>query len=100
MPGGGYTADEQSAAKIADGIGDGPDEIISGVVTKTTSSTTAVVTHGLSGAPSFVIGSLQTDAGATPLAAPAQTANSTSVTFTIGTAQTNWSVGYIMGYKA
>jgi len=98
--GGSYTADEQSAAKIADGIADGPDEVVAGVVTKATSQTTAVVTHGLSGTPTFVIGSLQTDAGTTPLNAPAQTANSTSVTFTIATAQTNWSVAYIIGYKA
>lgn len=99
MPGS-YTADEQSAAKLAGAIADDPDELKVGVVTKTTSSTTAVVTHGLSGTPDFVIASLQTDAGTTPLNAPAQTANSTSVTFTISTAQATWSVAYIMGYTA
>jgi hypothetical protein len=99
MPGG-YTADEQAAAKLAGAIADSPSELKVGVVTKATSSTTAVVTHGLSGTPDFVIASLQTDAGSTPLNAPAQTANSTSVTFTISTAQTNWSVAYIMGYTA
>lgn len=98
--GGSYTADEQAAAKLAGAIADSPDELKVGVVTKTTSSTTAVVTHGLSGTPDFVIASLQTNAGATPLNAPAQTANSTSVTFTISTAQTTWSVAYIMGYTA
>lgn len=99
MPGG-YTADEQSAAKLAGAIADDPDELKVGVATKSSSSTTCVVTHGLSGTPDFVIASLQTDAGATPLKAPAQTANTTSVTFTIGTAQTSWSVAYIMGYTA
>ncbi len=96
----GYTNDEQSAAKIAGAIGDTPDQIKVGVVTKTTSSTTAIVTHGLTGTPDFVIASLQTDAGATPLLAPAQTANGTSVTFTIATAQTTWTVAYIMGVTA
>ena len=95
-----FTADEQSAAKIAGAIGDDPDEIKVGIATKATSSTTVVVTHGLSGTPDFVIASLQTNAGATPLNAPAQTANTTSVTFTISTAQTTWSVAYIMGYTA
>jgi hypothetical protein len=98
--GGSYTADEQTAAKLAGAIADDPDEIKIGVVTKATSSTTAVVTHGLSGAPDFVLCNVMGDAGATPLNQPALTINSTSVTFTISTAQTAWSVAYIMGYTA
>lgn len=95
-----YTAGVQNAAKVFDAIADGPDEIKVGVVTKTTSSTTAVVTHGLSGAPDFVLSQIMGDAGATPLNNPALTINTTSVTFTISTAQTAWSVAYIFGYTA
>lgn len=97
---GSYTAGEQNAAKVFDAIADNPDEIKVGVVTKATSSTTAVVTHGLSGAPDFVLSQIMGDAGATPLNNPALTINTTSVTFTISTAQTAWSVSYILGYTA
>lgn len=97
---GSYTAGEQVAAKIGDAIADGASDVKIGVVTKATSSTTAVVTHGLTGAPDFVLCNVMGDAGATPLNAPALTINSTSVTFTISTAQTSWSVAYIMGYTA
>lgn len=95
---GSYTAGEQVAAKIGDAIADGPSDVVIGVVTKATSSTTAVVTHGLSGTPDFVLCSPQSDAG--NINSPSPVANSTSVTFTIATAQTNWSVAYIIGYTA
>ena len=96
---GGYTKGEQTAAGIFDAIADYSEWKV-GTVTKTTSSTTAVVTHGLSGAPDFVLSQIMGDAGATPLNNPALTINSTSVTFTISTAQTTWSVSYILGYTA
>lgn len=99
MPGG-YTADEQSASKLMGAICDDPDELKVGVVTKATSSTTAVVTHGLGGTPDFIMATLQGNAGTTLTSNPAPTANSTSVTFTIATAQTTWSVAYILGYTA
>ena len=95
-----FTQGEQNAAKVFDAIADGPDEIKVGVVTKATSSATAVVTHGLSGAPDFILSQIMGDHGATPLKNPALTVNTTSVTFTIGTAQTAWSVSYIFGYTA
>lgn len=95
---GSYTASEQAAAKIASAIADGPDDIKIGVVTKATSSTTAVVAHGLAGTPTFVIASLQKNAGG--VAAPKYSVNSTSVTFTLSTAQTTWSVAYVIGYKS
>ena len=98
MPGS-YTADEQSAAKLAGAIADDPDELIVGVVTKATSSTTALVTHGLSGTPDFVIYSLQADVTAATIT-PTFSSNTTSVTFIVATAQATWSVAYIMGYTA
>lgn len=94
-----YTADEQSAAKIAGGIADGPSALKVGRVTKATSSTTAVVAHGLAGTPNFILATLQADAGG-PLNQPGITADSTSVTFTISTAQTAWTVAYVMGIKS
>lgn len=93
-----YLADQQAAAKIAGAIGDDMDEIVVGTVTKATSSTTAVVTHGLSGTPDFILASFAGSAGNVLAVAPS--ANSTSVTFTINTAQTTWSVSYIIGYTA
>ncbi len=98
MPGS-YTADEQSAAKMMAAICDSPSQLTVGVVTKATSSTTAVVTHGLSGTPDFVISSLQANATAGTIA-PTWTANGTSVTFVVATAQASWSVAYIIGYTA
>ncbi len=97
MPGS-YTADEQSAAVLAGLIADGPTEITAGTVTKTTSSTTAVVTHGLSGTPDFVLASLSANAGGILAFTPSS--NSTSTTFTLNTAQATWSVSYILGYTA
>lgn len=97
MPGS-YTADEQAAATLAGLIADGPTEITAGTVTKSTSSTTAVVTHGLSGTPDFILCSFASQAGNWLSIDP--TANSTSVTFTINTAATTWSVSYVLGYTA
>jgi len=97
--GGSYTADEQSAAKMTSAIADDPDELIVGVITMTTSQTTSVLAHGLTGAPDFLIYSLQADANG-PLNMPGLTVNTTSVTFTLSTAQANWSVDYIIGYTA
>ena len=97
---GSYTADEQYAVKMRAAMCDSHSELIVGVVTKTTSQTTALVTHGLSGTPDFIMGNVQADAGSSALLQPAITANGTSVTFTIATAQTNWSVAYIIGYTA
>lgn len=93
-----YTAGEQGAAKIADAIGDGPSQIAAGVVTKATSSTTAVVTHGLTGTPDFVLFTIQSDAS--NKAGIVYAANGTSVTFTKTTAETAWSVAYIAGVTA
>jgi hypothetical protein len=93
-----YTNGVQNAAILGDMGDNGSFEV--GVVTKATSSTTAIVTHGLAGTPDFILCDLQADAGATALIGPSKTANSTTVTFTIGTAQTAWSVAYIIGYTA
>ena len=40
-----YTADQKASAKLLSLIADDEDEVTAGKVTKTTSSTTAVVTH-------------------------------------------------------
>lgn len=95
--GGSYTADEQNAAAIAAGIADDADNLAVGKVTKTTSATTAVVTHGFDGTPDFIIYGL---VGANSGVTLTHSANTTSVTFTRGTAAASWSVSYILGYTA
>ncbi len=94
---GSYTADEQSAAKLAGLIADGPTKLTAGIVTEstTTATTTAVVTHGLGSTPDFVICSTtQTD-----VITPTWAANTTSLTFTV-TSATGFSISYIAGYTA
>ena len=93
-----YTADQKASAKLLSLIADDEDEVTAGKVTKTTSSTTAVVTHGLGGTPDFILATTQSDYGNLAVASPV--ANTTTVTFTIATAQTAWSVCYILGYTA
>ncbi len=92
--GGSYTADEQAAAALAGAIADDKDDLKAGRVTKTTSSTTALVTHGLTGTPDFIVFSWTKGGTVT------QTVNTTTITFTRGTAATSWSVSYIAGYTA
>ena len=95
---GSYTADEQTAAKLAGSIADTPGKLIAGVTTitsTTTSITTTVVTHGLGSTPDFCLAQLsKADANA-----PAWSADSTSITFTV-TSVTGVTVSYIAGYKA
>lgn len=91
---GSYTADEQAAAKLAGAIADDPDELIAGAVTKTTSSTTTVVTHGLTSTPDFIIATAEKSFGVK------STANTTSITFTVATAATSNTICYIAGYTA
>ena len=93
MPGS-YTADEQSAAKIAAAIADDPDELKAGTALKTTSSTTTVVAHGLSGTPDFILATAEKSFGVK------STANTTSITFTVATAATSNTISYIAGYTA
>jgi len=96
--GGSYTADEQAAAAIAGAIGDDKDDIKIGAVTKTTSSTTASVVHGLTSTPDFILFSMR---GATAInGSLVATANTTAVTFTLGSATGSWTVDYILGYTA
>ncbi len=87
-----YTADVQNAGVI--GANGDAGEMISGTVTKTTSSTTSVVTHGLSGTPDFIIATAEKSFGVK------STANTTSVTFTVATAATSNTISYIAGYTA
>jgi len=96
--GGSYTADEQAAAKLAGAIADSPSQLKAGSVTKTTSATTAVVTHGLTGTPDFILFSVR---GATAiLNSTLATANTTAITFTNATATGTWTVDYISGVTA
>jgi len=96
MPGG-YTADEQTAAKIAGTIADTPSLSKSGTATSTTTAAaTVVVTHGLASTPDFVLASMNK----TALNGLAYSANTTSITFTRATATTSWTVSYIAGYTA
>ena len=91
MPGS-YTADEQSAAKIAAGIADDPEEIKVGVVVLSTTSGT--VTHSFTAAPDFILATAEKSFGVKG------TANTTAATFTVATAATGNSVAYIIGYTA
>ena len=92
-----YSAGAQTAKALAEAIADFGESAV-GAVTKTTSSTTAVVTHGLSGTPDFVLASLSANAG--NVLTPAVSSNTTSITFTLNTAQATWTVSYIAGYTA
>jgi hypothetical protein len=93
-----YGADQKAAAKLLSLIADGEDDVTAGRATKTTSSTTLVVTHGLTSTPDFILVTLHTTAD--QILAPLITANTTSVTITINTAQATWSADYIFGYTA
>ena len=92
-----YTAGAQTAKTLAEAIADFG-EIKVGAVTKTTSSTTAVVTHGLSSTPDFVLAAISANGG--NILTPAVSSNTTSITFTLNTAQATWTVSYIAGYTA
>lgn len=91
MPGS-YTADEQSAAKIAAGIADDPDELKVGIVVLSTTSGT--VTHSFTAAPDFILATAEKSFGVKG------TANTTSLTFTVATSATSNTVSYIAGYTA
>jgi len=96
--GGSYTADEQTATKLAGLIADSPGKITAGVVaaqSTTTATTTAVVTHGLGSTPDFCIAQ-SSKGGAT---APSWAANATTLTITV-TSATGFTMSYIAGYTA
>ena len=90
--GGSYTADEQSAAKIAAGIADDPDELKVGIVVLSTTSGT--VTHSFTSTPDFILATAEKSFGVKG------TANTTALTFTVATAATGNTVSYIAGYTA
>jgi hypothetical protein len=87
-----YISDLQNAAKL--GANGDAGEMISGTKTVTTSQTTAVVTHGLSGKPDFIIATAEKSFGVK------STANTTSITFTVATAATSNTISYVAGYSA
>ena len=97
MPGS-YTADEQTAAKLAGLIADKPGYITAGVSaaqSTTTATTTAVITHGLGVTPDFCLA----QSSKADVAAPAWSANTTSLTITV-TSATGFKISYITGYTA
>ena len=93
---GSYTADEQSAAKLAGLIADSPTKLTAGIAASTaTATTTVAVTHGLGAAPDFCLAqSSKADA-----AAVAWSADSTTLTFTV-TSATSYTISYVTGYTA
>ena len=97
---GSYTADEQTAAKLAGLIADTPGKLTAGVTaiqSATTATTTALVTHGLGSVPDFVLAqSSKADAAAV---AWANNATTGVVTFTV-TSATAFTISYVMGYTA
>jgi len=99
MPGG-YTADEQAAAKLAGLLGDTPTNLTAGVVaaqSTTTATTTALVTHGLGAVPDFCLA--QSSKADVAAVAWANNATTGVVTFTV-TSATGFTVSYILGYTA
>ena len=94
--GGSYTADEQSAAKIAGLIADSPTKITAGVAASTGTATTGVaVTHGLGSTPDFCL----VQSSKADVAAPAWSADTTTLTFAV-TSATSFTISYIAGYTA
>jgi len=95
--GGSYTADEQTAAKLAGLIADSPGKLTAGTVTasSTTAATTSAVAHGLGSTPDFVLGTID-NGDAKSLA---WAANTTTLTFTF-TSSTSALISYIAGYTA
>jgi len=99
----GRTLDELAAVALAaeftDNAAGTGNKFILGAVTKTTSATTAVVTHGLGAAPTFVLFSSYL-VGALATTQPIMTLNTTSITFTLATAQATWTISYFAGVLA
>ena len=95
--GGSYTADEQTAAKLAGLIADSPTKLTAGIDTSssTTAATTAAVTHGLGSTPDFVLATIN-NGDAKSLA---WTANTTTLTFTF-TSSTSAIISYVAAYTA
>lgn len=110
-----YTPDAIEAVGMANELTSGQGAIVGGLInlladqadsgewavgskTKTTSATTLVITHGLTGAPDFVL--LSEPWNKATAATHTVVVNSTSVTVTLTTAQATWSVSYILGYTA
>ena len=95
---GSYTADEQGAAALLSEFTttSGSKNFILGAKTKTTSSTTLVVAHGLGATPTFCLFS-NYQTGALATTQPVMTLNTTSITFTLATAQATWTISYFAG---
>jgi len=94
----GFTADEQSAAKLAGLIADTPSKLTGGVTaaqSATTATTTAVVTHGLGSTPDFCLA----QSSKADVAAVAWSSDATTLTFTV-TSATGFTISYITGYTA
>ena len=86
-----------NALRLGNAISTTSTAFAGGTVTKVTSETTLVITHGLAGTPTFIM--------TTPILKPDDSAvapvtNSTSVTFTRTTATSNWSYSFILGFTA
>ena len=96
--GGSYTADEQTAAKLAGLIADSTGKITAGVAASTaTATTTVLVTHGLGSVPDFCIA--QSSKADVAAVAWANNATTGVVTFTV-TSATSFTISYILGYTA
>ena len=94
--GGSYTADEQSAAKLAGLLADAPGKITAGVAASTaTATTTVAVTHGLGSTPDFGLA----QSSKADIAAVAWSSDATTLTFTV-TSATSFTISYITGYTA
>ena len=87
-----------NALRLGNAISTTSTAFAGGTVTKVASETTLVMTHGLAGAPTFVMVSpiLKPDA----LGNLAPVVNSTSITITRTTATSTWSYSFIAGFTA
>jgi hypothetical protein len=89
-----YNKGNQVAAKVFDLVADGTSKVTAGTKIKATSSTTAVVAHGLGSTPDFILATAEKSIGVKAAA------NTTSITFTVTTAATSNGISYIAGYTA
>lgn len=89
-----FNKGNQVAAKVFDTVADGVDYVTAGTKVKGTSSTTAVVAHGLGVTPDWIIATAEKSIGVSA------SANTTSITFTVTTAATSNGISYVAGYTA
>ncbi len=88
-----YNPGQRNAVALGLAMGGESSQFAAGSALKVTSQTTLVITHGLTGTPTFLMVAGKLKAGNLL----GVTADSTSVTVTRTTATSSWTVSYIAG---